>query len=82
MRLSLASLLTIVATSIMSASANQVNVEVLHLPAKCERKSQKGDTIDVHYRGTLAKDASEFDSSYKRGQPLSFTVGMGQVIKG
>jgi FK506-binding protein 2 len=25
---------------------------------------------------------SEFDASYKRGQPLSFTVGKGQVIKG
>lgn len=36
----------------------------------------------MHYRGTLASDGSEFDSSYSRSQPLTFTVGQGQVIKG
>ena len=45
-------------------------------------KSISGDKVDVHYRGTLEKDGSEFDASYNRGQPLSFTVGKGQVIKG
>lgn len=38
--------------------------------------------IQVHYRGTLESDGTEFDASYNRGQPLSFTVGKGQVIKG
>lgn len=33
-------------------------------------------------RGTLESDGSEFDASYNRGQPLSFKVGSGQVIKG
>lgn len=32
------------------------------------------DRVRVHYRGTLI-DGSEFDSSYKRGQPTSFKVG-------
>jgi len=36
-------------------------------------------TVKVHYRGTLI-DGTEFDSSYKRGQPAEF--GVGQVIKG
>merc|ERR1719238_1465437 len=36
----------------------------------------------MHYRGTLHEDGSEFDSSYDRGEPLSFTLGSGQVIKG
>lgn len=38
--------------------------------------------LQVHYRGTLASDGSEFDASYNRGSPLTFTVGGGQVIKG
>merc|ERR1712176_1631168 len=36
----------------------------------------------MHYRGTLHQDGSEFDNSYDRGEPLSFTLGSGQVIKG
>lgn len=44
------------------------------------RKVQKGDTIKVHYRGTL-DDGSEFDSSNGR-EPLQFKVGEGMVIKG
>jgi FKBP-type peptidyl-prolyl cis-trans isomerase FklB len=37
------------------------------------------DTVTVQYRGTLI-DGSEFDSSYKRGQPATFALN--QVIKG
>ena len=37
------------------------------------------DTVEVHYRGTLI-DGTEFDSSYTRGQTVSF--GVGQVIPG
>ena len=40
-----------------------------------------GDSIDVHYRGTLTS-GKEFDNSYDRGTPLNFTVGEGRVIKG
>lgn len=44
------------------------------------RVAQVGDTVQVHYRGTL-DDGSEFDSSAGR-DPLEFTVGSGQVISG
>src|SRR6202008_718107 len=42
-------------------------------------KPTAADTVVCNYRGTLV-DGTEFDSSYKRGQPASFPVG--QVIKG
>jgi FKBP-type peptidyl-prolyl cis-trans isomerase FklB len=37
------------------------------------------DTVEVNYRGTLI-DGTEFDSSYKRGEPATFPVN--QVIQG
>jgi FKBP-type peptidyl-prolyl cis-trans isomerase FkpA len=36
------------------------------------------DTVKVHYRGTFP-DGKEFDSSYKRGQPIEFPLD--RVIK-
>ncbi|KAL8992716.1 MAG: hypothetical protein Q9188_007518 [Gyalolechia gomerana] len=63
------------------ALAAEVNIEYT-LTNECSRKSQRGDTVQVHYRGTLESDGKEFDASYNRGQPLEFTVGKGMVIKG
>lgn len=44
-------------------------------------KASPGDTVVVHYRGTL-EDGSQFDASYDRGTPFSFPLGAGRVIKG
>lgn len=44
-------------------------------------EAQAGQTISVHYTGTL-DDGTVFDSSKTRGTPFSFTLGVGQVIKG
>lgn len=40
-----------------------------------------GNMVSVNYVGTLS-NGTKFDSSYDRGQPFSFTLGAGQVIKG
>ncbi len=44
-------------------------------------QAKPGDRVTVHYVGKLMND-TVFDTSYKRGQPFSFTLGQGQVIKG
>jgi hypothetical protein len=62
-------------------AADEVKIDVTQA-VECERKSQKGDKISVHYRGTLANDGIRFDASYDRSTPLSLIVGDGQVFKG
>lgn len=38
--------------------------------------------LDFLFQGTLEESGAEFDNSYKRSTPLTFTLGMGQVIQG
>jgi FKBP-type peptidyl-prolyl cis-trans isomerase len=68
--------------------ANKTREGVVALPSGLQYKIlQEGtgpkpaatDTVTVNYRGTLL-NGTEFDSSYKRGQPATF--GVGQIIKG
>jgi FKBP-type peptidyl-prolyl cis-trans isomerase 2 len=44
------------------------------------QQAKKGDTVHVHYKGTL-DDGSVFDSS-EGNDPISFTLGSGDVIPG
>lgn len=44
-------------------------------------EASKGQLIKAHYVGKL-ENGKVFDSSYNRGKPLTFRVGVGEVIKG
>lgn len=56
-------------------------LEYIDLVVGTGREAGNGDTATVHYTGWL-QDGTQFDSSVDRGQPLSFRIGAGQVIKG
>ncbi|MGE5571298.1 MAG: FKBP-type peptidyl-prolyl cis-trans isomerase [Rhodospirillales bacterium] len=43
-------------------------------------KAKRGDTVRVHYTGSL-EDGTIFDSS-RGGEPLEFTIGAGEIIPG
>ncbi|MDQ0778449.1 peptidylprolyl isomerase [Streptomyces aurantiacus] len=44
--------------------------------------AKAGDTVSVHYVGVAFSTGEEFDASWNRGTPLSFKLGVGQVIAG
>jgi peptidylprolyl isomerase len=46
-----------------------------------DAKPAANDVVKVHYKGTLTS-GSEFDNSFKRGEPIAFPLGTGKVIKG
>lgn len=75
---------TLIASNTMS-DANAVTtpsgLKYVELKEGTGATPQSGQTVEVHYVGTL-EDGTKFDSSRDRGQPFSFKIGVGQVIKG
>jgi FKBP-type peptidyl-prolyl cis-trans isomerase len=65
--------------SAVTVTETGLTIEDLRVGTGAEAKA--GDTVTVHYVGTLP-DGAKFDSSRDRGTPFEFKLGAGQVLKG
>jgi FKBP-type peptidyl-prolyl cis-trans isomerase len=63
------------------ATTTPSGLQVEDLVVGTGEQADTGDTVSVHYTGTL-QDGTKFDSSLDRGQPYTFTIGQGRVIAG
>ncbi len=58
---------------------------ITHQAPESAQKPEPGDIVNVHYTGWLDENGNPgrmFDSSVERGEPLTFPIGVGYVIKG
>lgn len=62
------------------APPKQLKIEDIETGSGDEAKS--GDEVTVQYVGVNYKNGKEFDSSWSRNEPFTFTLGGGQVIPG
>ena len=57
------------------------DLQIEDLTAGTGAEAKTGNTVSVHYKGTLL-NGTVFDSSYNKGTPFSFTLGQNTVIQG
>lgn len=57
-------------------------LEVKELEEGSGAEAKSGDKVTVQYVGVNYKNGKEFDSSWSRSEPFSFTLGAGEVIPG
>jgi len=68
--------LSLLSTALLAAAPSETlpsGVKVTHTLIGSGANPKASDAVKVHYRGTLA-NGTEFDSSYKRGQPATFPL--------
>ena len=68
--------LSLLSTALLAAAPAETlpsGVKVTHTLVGSGVNPKASDAVKVHYRGTLA-NGTEFDSSYKRGQPATFPL--------
>jgi len=58
------------------------DLEITDLTEGDGPEAAAGQTVNVHYVGVAHSTGEEFDASYNRGEPLTFRLGIGQVISG
>jgi peptidylprolyl isomerase len=58
------------------------DLEVTDVTVGDGAEATAGSTVSAHYVGVAHSTGEEFDASYNRGEPLSFRLGVGQVIAG
>ncbi|KAG5852565.1 peptidyl-prolyl cis-trans isomerase FKBP7 [Anguilla rostrata] len=70
--------------TVANETKDEVKIEVIFKPENCAKKSKRGDLMNAHYDGFLAKNGSQFycSRSEKDGHPKWFVLGVGQVMKG
>ena len=65
--------------------AQELQVDVVSKPEKCEITTANGDKLSMHYTGWLktpeGEKGNKFDSSRDRNSPFDFQIGRGQVIQ-
>lgn len=59
----------------------QSGLEYIEIEAGTGAQAMAGKSVSVHYTGKF-QDGKVFDSSIPRGEPLTFPLGRGNVIKG
>jgi FK506-binding protein 2 len=69
--------------ALVSTVLADLGISIQYSPLTCDRQSKNGDKLSMHYVGELGDDSrKQFDSSFERNSPFTFTLGRGQVIKG
>ena len=59
----------------------QSGLEYIEVEAGTGAQAKAGSVVSVHYTGKF-QDGKVFDSSISRGEPITFPLGKGNVIKG
>lgn len=68
-------------TTQAASEETSADLEVEDIQEGTGEEVKSGDTVVIHYKGTLT-DGTQFDSSYDRGEPFETPIGVGAVIKG